>query len=192
MARRTRRRQQGSGAGVFRCTDGLFPRTSRAGGDGALALQARCGAQSPISGQPERTPPRANAKKANTAQPDTHDYSEAQTRDRFIDLLLREAGWTFSQPGNDTEFPVTGMPSENGRGFVDYVLWGDDGLPLALVEAKRTRKSAQVGQQQARLYADCLEKQFGRRPIIFYSNTMSIGCRTMPITCIAGVTLQWR
>ena len=57
-----------------------------------------------------------------------------------------------------------------GEGFVDYVLWGDDGKPLGLVEAKRTKRDARVGQQQAKLYADCLEKQFGQRPIIFYSN----------------------
>src|SRR6266568_5159468 len=62
------------------------------------------------------------------------------------------------------------MPNEQGKGFVDYVLWGNDGLPLAIVEAKRTKKSAQIGQQQAKLYADCLEKQFRRRPVIFYSN----------------------
>ena len=53
---------------------------------------------------------------------------------------------------------------------MDYVLWGDDGMPLALVEAKRTRREPRVGQQQAKLYADCLEKQFGQRPIIFYTN----------------------
>jgi type I restriction enzyme R subunit len=62
------------------------------------------------------------------------------------------------------------MPNEKGEGFVDYVLWGDDGKPLGLVEAKRTKRDARVGQQQARLYADCLEHQFGQRPIIFYSN----------------------
>jgi type I restriction enzyme, R subunit len=45
-----------------------------------------------------------------------------------------------------------------GKGFVDYVLWGDDGKPLALVEAKRTTRDAKVGQQQAKLYADCLER----------------------------------
>ena len=50
------------------------------------------------------------------------------------------------------------------------MLWGDDGKPLGLVEAKRTRRDARVGQQQAKLYADCLERQFGQRPIIFYSN----------------------
>lgn len=112
----------------------------------------------------------AQAKKANTAQTDTHDYSETETRDFFIDLLLKEAGWELAQPGRDTEFPVTGMPNEAGAGFVDYVQWGDDGKPLGLVEAKRTKKSPHLGQQQAKLYADCLEKQFGRRPAIFYSN----------------------
>jgi type I restriction enzyme R subunit len=59
---------------------------------------------------------------------------------------------------------------DTGRGFVDYVLWGDDGKPLALVEAKRTSKSPNSGQQQAKLYADCLEKNYGQRPVIFYSN----------------------
>jgi type I restriction enzyme R subunit len=111
----------------------------------------------------------AAAKQAATAQPDTHDYSEAETRDYFIDLLLKEAGWPLDQP-RDREFEVTGMPNKEGKGFVDYVLWGDDGKPLGLVEAKRTRRDARVGQQQAKLYADCLERQFGRRPIIFYSN----------------------
>lgn len=111
----------------------------------------------------------AAAKKAAAAQPDTHDYSEAETRDAFIDLLLKEAGWPLDQP-RDREWEVSGMPNAQKKGFVDYVLWGDDGLPLAVVEAKRTRKSATIGQQQAKLYADCLEAKFGRRPIIFYTN----------------------
>ena len=111
----------------------------------------------------------AEAKKAAAAQPDTHDYSEAETRDYFIDLLLKEAGWPLDQ-ARDREFEVSGMPNTQGKGFVDYVLWGDDGKPLGLVEAKRTRGDARVGQQQAKLYADCLERQFGQRPIILYSN----------------------
>jgi type I restriction enzyme, R subunit len=111
----------------------------------------------------------AEAKKAAAAQPDTHDYSEAETRDYFIDLLLKEAGLPLDQP-QDREFEVAGMPNEEGKGFVDYVLWGDDGKPLGIVEAKRTRRDPRVGQHQAKLYADCLEKQFGRRPVIFYSN----------------------
>jgi type I restriction enzyme, R subunit len=111
----------------------------------------------------------AAVKQASTSQPDTHDYSEAQTRDIFIDLLLKEAGWTLDQP-RDREFAVTRMPNTQGKGFVDYVLWGDDGKPLGIVEAKRTRNDPRIGQQQAKLYADCLEAQFGQRPIIFYTN----------------------
>jgi type I restriction enzyme R subunit len=108
------------------------------------------------------------AAQAATA-PDTRDYDEAAARDLFIDVLLHEAGWPLDE-ARDREYPVTGMPNAEGNGFVDYVLWGADGLPLAVVEAKRTAKSPEVGQQQAKLYADCLEKQFGRRPVIFYTN----------------------
>jgi type I restriction enzyme R subunit len=112
----------------------------------------------------------AAAKAANARVPDAHDYDEAATRDYFIDKLLAEAGWTFSKPGRDTEFPVAGMPNKGGTGYVDYVLWGDDGKSLGIVEAKRTTRDAHEGQQQARLYADCLERMTGQRPVIFYTN----------------------
>ena len=98
----------------------------------------------------------ARIRVANSAIRDTHDYNEAQTRDAFIDILLRKAGWPLHH-ARDREFPVTGMPNAAGEGFVDYVLWGDDGKPLALVEAKRTKREARIGQQQAKLYADCLQ-----------------------------------
>jgi len=111
----------------------------------------------------------AKAKAANAARPDTHDYSEAATRDYFIDLLVKEAGWALANT-QDREYEVEGMPNAEGKGFVDYVLWGDDGKPLGLIEAKRTRRDSREGQQQARLYADCLEKKFKQRPVIFYSN----------------------
>jgi type I restriction enzyme R subunit len=111
----------------------------------------------------------AAAKAANAAIPDNHDYSEQETRDYFIDLLLREAGWPLAN-AQDREYEVQGMPNDQGIGFVDYVLWGEDGKPLAVVEAKRTRKSPREGQQQAKLYADCLEAKFSRRPVIYYTN----------------------
>lgn len=112
----------------------------------------------------------ARAKAENARAPDTHDYDEATTRDVFIDLLLREAGWSFTRPGHDIEYPVSGMPNAKETGYVDYVLRGDDGKPLAIVEAKRTKKDPRIGQQQAKLYADCLEAEYGQRPVIFYSN----------------------
>ncbi len=108
-------------------------------------------------------------KQRNSQTPDDHDYSEAETRDYFIDLLLKESGWDLKSP-DVLEYPVTGMPNDKGEGFADYVLWGDDGLPLAVVEAKRTRKDSRIGQQQAKLYADCLESMKGQRPLIFFTN----------------------
>ncbi|TSD98086.1 DUF4145 domain-containing protein [Skermania sp. ID1734] len=109
------------------------------------------------------------AAQAANAKTDDHDYSEAQTRDLYIDVLLAEAGWPLTEI-RDREYEVTRMPNATGKGFIDYVLWGADGLPLAVVEAKRTTKSVHDGQQQAKLYADALENQFGRRPVIFYTN----------------------
>ena len=111
----------------------------------------------------------AAVKRANEAISDKHNYSEAETRDLFIDLLLREAGWALDKP-EDREFEVQGMPNKEDKGFVDYVLWGYDGKPVGLVEAKRTKRDPREGQHQAKLYADCLEKKFGQRPVIFYTN----------------------
>ncbi len=111
----------------------------------------------------------AAARAEAEAEPDTHDYSEAETRRYLIDVELRRAGWPLDQE-RDREYKVTGMPNPQGVGYVDYVLWGDDGKPLGLVEAKRTTVDPAVGQQQAKLYADCLETVHGRRPVIFYTN----------------------
>ena len=99
--------------------------------------------------------------------------SEAETRKRYIDLSLKECGWTELRDGYELEYEVIGMPSStnpSGKGYVDYVLWGDNGLPLAVVEAKKAMASAKKGKHQAKLYADCLESMHGQRPVIFYSN----------------------
>lgn len=109
------------------------------------------------------------AKRANQAAPIAHDANEAATRDTYIDLLLAEAGWLLADE-QDREFPIEGMPNGARVGYADYVLWGDDGLPLAVVEAKRTRRSPAEGQQQAKLYADGLEARYGQRPVIFLTN----------------------
>ncbi|MCX0392116.1 DEAD/DEAH box helicase family protein [Clostridium perfringens] len=97
------------------------------------------------------------------------NISEAETRKRYIDVELKLSGWTFGKDvGIEVEIP--GMPNNSGVGFADYVLYGDNGKPLAVVEAKRTSVDEKKGEQQAKLYADCLEKQYGQRPIIFLSN----------------------
>lgn len=99
-------------------------------------------------------------------------FNEAQTRELYIDSMLREAGWD-PEAINASEYPVTGMPKSvnpTGNGYVDYVLWGDNGLPLAVVEAKKASRNINEGKHQAELYANCLEKMTGQRPVIFYTN----------------------
>ena len=109
------------------------------------------------------------------------DISEAETRRRFIDLMLREAGWEVLETEGDIasskaciEVEVDGMPNNTGKGYADYVLFGADGKPLAVIEAKRTSKDANIGKHQAELYADCLEKRYKVRPVIYYTNGFEI------------------
>ncbi|MFE4029478.1 DEAD/DEAH box helicase family protein [Priestia sp. YIM B13551] len=111
----------------------------------------------------------------NTEQYDfqVDELSELNTRKIYIDLELKLAGWEF---GRDIleEYQVDGMPNNQGIGFVDYVLLGDNGKPIAVVEAKKTSYDANKGKQQAKLYADCIEQMHGQRPIIFYTNGFDI------------------
>ena len=111
----------------------------------------------------------ATYKTENAAVPETHEYCEATTRTLIIDLALHRAGWPLDDE-RDREYEVVGMPNTAGVGYADYVLWGDDGKPLAVVEAKKTTVDPRKGQQQAKLYADCLEQMHGQRPIIYYTN----------------------
>ena len=111
----------------------------------------------------------AAIKAENAGVPETHDWNEDQTRRLIIDLDLERAGWPLDRE-RDREYKVTGMPNETGVGYADYVLWGDDGKPLAVVEAKRTTVDPAAGRQQAKLYADCLQAMHGQRPVIFYTN----------------------
>lgn len=97
------------------------------------------------------------------------DMTETQTRRAYIDVMLMDAGWQRGTNWID-EYPVEDMPGTSGKGAADYVLLGDDGLPLAVIEAKRTSANVEKGRQQAVLYANYLEKKFKQRPIIFMTN----------------------
>lgn len=97
------------------------------------------------------------------------DYSEYETRKIYIDSLLVDAGWTQGQDWMN-EVEIAGMPTPSGKGRADYVLYDDAHRPLALIEAKRTCTDVAKGRHQAKLYADALEKQYGRRPVVFLTN----------------------
>ena len=127
-------------------------------------------ARKEIEGELEALRERLAAIKAeNEAVPETRDWNESTTRRLIIDLALQRAGWPLDRE-HDREYEVTGMPNASGVGYADYVLWGDDGKPLAVVEAKKTTVDPAVGRQQAKLYADCLEAMHGQRPLIYYTN----------------------
>jgi type I restriction enzyme, R subunit len=117
----------------------------------------------------------AKAKRENENVRDTHNYSEAETRDAFIDLLLRESGWPLDKP-EDREYPVTGMPNKAGEGFVDYVLWGDNGKPVGLVEAKRTKRDAR---EKGNVRLNCM-------PIALKQSLISVLSSFIPMATIIG------
>lgn len=97
------------------------------------------------------------------------ELSEFSTRKLYIDAMLIDAGWVENRDWIN-EVELQGMPNNAGIGYADYVLYDDTQKPLAIIEAKRTCKDVEVGRQQAILYANILEKQYKRRPVIFLSN----------------------
>jgi len=109
------------------------------------------------------------AEKQQTYVPKPLDLSEYKTRKIYIDSMLIDAGWTEGKDWiNEVELP--GMPNKSEVGFADYVLYDDAHKPLAVIEAKRTCVDVAKGRQQAKLYADILKKEYGRRPVVFLTN----------------------
>jgi type I site-specific restriction endonuclease len=107
------------------------------------------------------------------------EFDEATTRSRLIDSLLASAGWNVAAGEESTaqvgkEIEVQHQPTESGLGYADYVLWDDNGNPLAVIEAKKTAVDPERGRHQAKLYADGFEKMHGHRPVIFYTNGFDI------------------
>ena len=116
------------------------------------------------------------------------DFTEDQTRKAYIDVMLADAGWVRGANWID-EYRIDEMPGKSGYGFADYVLLGDDGLPLAVIEAKKTGKDPKNGRRQAELYANSLEKKFKRRPIIFLTNGYETRIRSehYPERAVSGI-----
>lgn len=110
---------------------------------------------------------------------DELQFSEAETRTRLIDSLLASAGWDVGEGLQSTaqvgkEVELDSQPTASGVGYADYVLWDDNGNPLAVIEAKKTAVDAERGRHQAKLYADSLENKYNHRPVIFYTNGFDI------------------
>ena len=112
----------------------------------------------------------AAAERAGVAAPSAAPLaiSEAETRRQLIDPMLEAAG--FSDDSITRELELHGMPNPSGVGYADYVLWDDDRTPLAVLEAKKSMESMSVGSQQVKLYADCVEREYGTRPVMLCTN----------------------
>ena len=120
--------------------------------------------------------------------------SEADTRRIYIDEYLKESGWEVLEPNSETvlsdgtviksgtvfpskaccEIPVEGMPNASGIGFCDYVLYGKDGKPLAIVEAKKTSVDPVAGSFQVKQYGECMKNKYGYVPVLYYTNGYEI------------------
>ena len=128
--------------------------------------------------QQEQEKRQLQQQKQERTRPLSREFTEAETRRNLIDIDLQEAGWFKLTEGRELEYPVKYMPvtpdNPKGNGFADYVLWDDNGLPLAVIEAKRSTADIEDGRHQAQLYANCLEKMHGQRPVIFYTNGYDI------------------
>ena len=109
------------------------------------------------------------AEQQQTYVPKPLDISEYKTRKLYIDAMLEDAGWTEGKNWIN-EYEISGIPNKSEVGYADYVLTGDDGRVLAVIEAKRTCVDAAKGRQQAKLYADLIERKQGRRPVVFLTN----------------------
>ena len=109
------------------------------------------------------------AEQQQTYVPKPLDISEYKTRKLYIDAMLEDAGWIEGKNWIN-EYEIPGMPNKSEVGYADYVLMGDDGRILAVIEAKRTCVDVAKGRQQAKLYADLIEQKQRRRPVVFLTN----------------------
>ena len=101
--------------------------------------------------------------------------NEAETRRRLIDAELADVGWDVTDESQvAVEYPVDGQPTDSGKGYADYVLWDENGKPLAVIEAKKTARDPNEGEHQAKLYADALEREFSQYPAIYYTSGYDI------------------
>ena len=137
--------------------------------------EARSRAEAAQKSEVEKTEILSRAQQAANAL----EFSEEETRFKLIDALLLASGWDVGARGVSNhevgqEVEVSHQPTGSGKGYADYVLWGENGKPLAVIEAKKTAEDAQKGKMQAKYYADGLEKMHGQRPIIFFTNGYEI------------------
>ena len=108
--------------------------------------------------------------------------NEKQTRKQIIDDQLQQAGWNINDQTQviiESSLGSTSVANEPessySNQFSDYVLLGKDGKALAVIEAKKTSKDAELGREQAKQYCLNIQNESGGElPFCFYTNGYDI------------------
>jgi len=109
--------------------------------------------------------------------------NELETRAKLIDKRLLDAQWDVNDHTQVVpEYTIKGSSilsdassPYNSTQFSDYILLGRDGKPLAVVEAKRGSKDAELGREQAKQYAQRIADESDTPlPFCFYTNGADI------------------
>ena len=112
----------------------------------------------------------AAIKAENEGVPETHDWNEDKTRKLIIDLApgtRRLAAWMGHRTGNTRS---RGCPPRRASAMPTTSCGETTASRWRWWRRRRPPSIPEVGQQQAKLYADCLEAMHGQRPVIFYTN----------------------
>ena len=106
-----------------------------------------------------------------------HGRDENENKRLFLQASLREAGWPMVNRAN------TAMPASaaiecklDSGDTVDYVLCGRDNKPLAIVEYTSTVQNLIEGRTKGIDKANQLEKKYGYKPVVYYTNGYYIYC----------------
>ena len=106
-----------------------------------------------------------------------HDRDENENKKLFLRASLREAGWPIVNRAN------TAMPEAaavdcllDSGDSVDYVLYGRDNKPLAIIEQTATAKNLVEGRTKGIEKANQMAAKYGYKPVVYYTNGYYIYC----------------
>lgn len=100
-----------------------------------------------------------------------HGRDENENKKLYLSASLREAGWPIVSTANQAMPGCIGinMLLDDGD-VVDYVLYGRDNRPLAVIEYTATCRSIVEGRTKGIEKANKLALKYGYKPIVYYTN----------------------
>ena len=106
-----------------------------------------------------------------------HDRDENENKKLFLYASLREAGWPVVNRAN---IALPGAAAVNclldSGDSVDYILYGRDNKPLAIIEQTATTQNLVEGRTKGIDKANQLAAKYGYKPVVYYTNGYYIYC----------------